>query len=63
MCQRKQLQRERRPIPACQVRTEEVVNLCDLRRRPVVLTFVFDRGADCLPQVDRTERMRGISPE
>ena len=34
------------------------MNVCDLRRRPLVLTFVFDRGADCLPQVDRTERVR-----
>ena len=48
--------------PACDVRIEEVVYLCDLRRRPLVLTFVFDRGADCLPQVDRTERVRKDLP-
>ena len=35
-----------------------VVNVCELRRRPLVLTFIFDRGADCYPQVDRTERVR-----
>ena len=38
------------------------MNLCDLRRKPLVLTFVFDRGADCLPQVDRTERVREDLP-
>ena len=50
------------PVPACEVRREGVVNLCDLRRKPLVLTFVFDRGADFLPQVDRTERVRRIYP-
>jgi hypothetical protein len=49
-------------VPACDVRGDGVVNLCDLRRKPVVLTFVFDRGADCLPQVDRTERVREDLP-
>jgi hypothetical protein len=49
-------------IPACEVRLKGVVNLCDLRRKPLVLTFVFDRGADCLPQVDRTERVREDLP-
>ena len=44
--------------PACSVVGEGVVNLCRLRRRPLVLTFIFDRGADCYPQVDRTERVR-----
>ena len=50
------------PIPACEVRAAGVVNLCDLRKKPLVLTFVFDRGADCLPQVDRTERVRKDLP-
>jgi hypothetical protein len=49
-------------IPACELISEEIVNLCRLRRRPLVLTFVFDRGADCLPQVDRTERVREDLP-
>jgi hypothetical protein len=63
VCQREQdCNKTNGPIPACQVRTEGVVNLCDLRRKPVVLTFVFDRGADCLPQVDRTERVREDLP-
>lgn len=49
-------------VPACELTSEEVVNLCELRRRPLVLTFVFDEGADCLPEVDRTERMAGDFP-
>ncbi len=48
-------------VPACELTSDEVVNLCLLRRRPLVLTFVFDEGADCLPEVDRTERVaRGL---
>jgi peroxiredoxin len=47
--------------PACAVRGEGVVNSCRLAERPLVLTFVFDRGADCFPQVDRVERaMKGV---
>jgi hypothetical protein len=44
-------------VPACTVVAEGVVNSCDLRRKPLVLTFIFDRGADCYPQIDRTERV------
>jgi peroxiredoxin len=50
-------------IPACEVVSEEVVNVCQLRRRPLVLTFVVTEGADCEPQVDRVERMRGEFPD
>jgi len=46
-------------LPACQVVSEEVVNVCELRKKPLVLTFVTSRGADCEPQVDRVERIRG----
>ena len=36
VCQREQdCNKTNGPIPACQVRTEGVVNLCDLRRKPV----------------------------
>ena len=45
-------------IPACEVVSEEVVNVCELRKKPLVLTFVTSRGADCEPQVDRVERIR-----
>jgi hypothetical protein len=50
-------------VPACQVRSEDVVNLCELRERPLVLTFVVTQGADCEPQVDRVERMKGDFPK
>jgi hypothetical protein len=49
-------------VPACTLHSEEVVNVCDLRRRPLVLTFIFDRAADCYPQVDRTERVMPTVP-
>jgi hypothetical protein len=45
--------------PACAVVSDEVVNVCELRKKPLVLTFVTSRGADCEPQVDRVERVRG----
>ncbi len=50
------------PIPACQVRSEGIFNVCEARERPLVLTFVFDRGADCNPQVDRVQRMKDEFP-
>lgn len=50
------------PVPACEVRSKEVVNVCELRRKPLVLTFLVTQGADCEPQVDRVERMRGEFP-
>ena len=48
--------------PACTLRSSELFNVCEARRRPLVLTFVFDEGADCNPQVDRVERMRREFP-
>ena len=59
VCQRRPCPEQAGRVPACEVVSDEVVNLCELRKRPLVLTFIFDRGADCLPQVDRTERVRG----
>lgn len=49
-------------VPACEVVSDEVVNVCELRREPLVLTFVVPRGADCEPQVDRVERVRDEFP-
>jgi hypothetical protein len=46
-------------VPACELRSEVVLNVCELQDRPLVLTFVVTTGADCEPQVDRVERMRG----
>lgn len=47
------------PVPACEVVSDAVVNVCQLREKPLVLTFLVTRGADCEPQIDRLERMRG----
>ena len=62
VCQHRKCNANAGRIPACEVRSRDVVNLCELWRRPLVLTFIFDRGADCLPQVDRTERARKVLP-
>lgn len=62
LCQRRPCPKGSGRVPACELRSREVLNLCALRRRPLVLTFVFDRGADCFPQVDRTERVRSKVP-
>jgi hypothetical protein len=58
VCQREPCPEQAGGRPACSLTSEEVVNLCELRKKPLVLTVVFDRGADCYPQVDRTERIR-----
>jgi hypothetical protein len=57
VCQKEPCPEQAGAGPACQLLSDEVVNVCELRRSPLVLTFVFDRGADCYPQVDRTERV------
>ena len=63
VCQRRPCNERAGPIPACEVRQRDVVNICQLRRRPLVLTFVVTRGADCEPQVDRVERMKRAFPQ
>lgn len=50
-------------VPACDLISDEIVNVCELRRKPLVLTFLVTRGADCEPQVDRVERMRDEFPQ
>jgi hypothetical protein len=63
VCQKRSTCNERAgKVPACTVVAQGVVNVCELRRKPLVLTFIFDRGADCYPQVDRTERIRASLP-
>ena len=63
VCQKaSECNKEAGPVPACELRSEEIFNVCEARRRPLVLTFVFDKGADCNPQVDRVERMKGEFP-
>lgn len=62
VCQRRPCASSAGPVPACEVRGAGVLNLCELRRRPFVLTFAVTRGADCEPQVDRVERMKDDVP-
>jgi hypothetical protein len=62
VCQREPCPEGSGPRPACEIHNRNVLNSCDLTRRPAVLTFVFDRGADCFPQVDRTERVKDGVP-
>jgi len=50
-------------LAACQVRTESVLNSCELRERPAVLTMIVTEGTDCEPQVDRVERIRKDFPQ
>jgi peroxiredoxin len=59
VCQKEPCPKQAGAAPACELVSKDVVNVCELRKRPLVLTFIFDRGADCYPQVDRTERLRG----
>ena len=63
LCRKRPCPKNAGPVPACDVRSSAVLNVCELWRRPLVLTFVFDRAADCFPQVDRVERMRREVPE
>jgi peroxiredoxin len=47
---------------ACDVHINGALNTCELRRKPVVMTFMFTRLADCTPQLDRVERIRREFP-
>ncbi len=63
ICQRPSECNERTgSVPACELRSEEVFNVCEARERPLVLTFLVTEGTDCEPQVDRVERMRREFP-
>jgi AhpC/TSA family len=48
---------------ACQIRGPGIVNLCDLRSRPLVMTFIANGGAGCDQQLDRVERLRARFPQ
>ncbi|MGI8597431.1 MAG: TlpA family protein disulfide reductase [Thermoleophilaceae bacterium] len=49
--------------PACDVRGPGVVNFCDLRRRPLVVSFIVLRGTDCEPALDVFDRVSREVPE
>lgn len=53
----------RQQQPACALRAEGILNSCELRKRPSVITMVVTQGTDCEPQIDRVERMRRAFPQ
>jgi AhpC/TSA family len=48
---------------ACNVHLPGTVNLCDLRRQPLVMTFVANGGAGCGKQLDRVEHVYRSFPQ
>lgn len=47
---------------ACAVHVPGALNGCELRKHPSVIVFVGSRGANCLPGLDRIERIRRSLP-
>jgi peroxiredoxin len=47
---------------ACEVRVPGSINICDQWSKPVVLSFLFLRGAKCEPRFDDLERLRREFP-
>ncbi len=43
--------------PACQVDLPEVIRICDLFDKPLVVSFWFTEGADCLPTQDVVDQV------
>jgi hypothetical protein len=41
-----------RRTPACEIEPEGAIRICDLFDRPLVISFWFTRGAECLPSQD-----------
>ena len=50
---------EDRRTPACEVSGDEVIRVCDLFDRPLVISFWFTRGGDCLPSQDTVDKLAG----
>jgi hypothetical protein len=46
-----------RRTPACQVRTPGAIRVCDLFAHPVVISFWFSRGGNCVDQQDIVSRV------
>lgn len=46
-----------RRTPACEVPLGEVIRICDFFDRPLVLSFWFTRGADCLETQDALDEL------
>jgi hypothetical protein len=47
---------------ACAIRLSGVVNLCELRRKPLVIVFIANGGGTCRSQLTRIDRVRGSFP-
>lgn len=48
---------DQRRTPACEVEGEGVLRVCDFFDKPLVLSFWFSRGGDCLPSQDLVDRV------
>jgi len=46
-----------RRTPACRVSTPEAIRVCDLFDRPLVISFWFSKGGDCVDQQDIVSRV------
>jgi hypothetical protein len=49
--------------PACDVHGPGVINVCQLERRPLVITFIGPGTAECDAYVDRLQRLSGSFPQ
>jgi thiol-disulfide isomerase/thioredoxin len=48
---------ESRRRPACEIPRKGAIRVCDLFNRPLVISFWFTRGANCLPTQDLVDRV------
>jgi thiol-disulfide isomerase/thioredoxin len=48
---------DQRRTPACEVTGAGVIRVCDYFDRPLVISFWFSRGGDCLPTQDLVDRV------
>jgi hypothetical protein len=48
---------DERRTPACEVEGRGIIRVCDFFDRPLVLSFWFSRGGDCLPTQDLVDRV------
>ncbi len=48
-----------RRTPACEVEGEDVIRVCDLFDKPLVLSFWFTRGGECVPSQDVIDEVAG----
>ncbi len=46
-----------RRVPACEIRTAEAIRVCDLFDRPLLISFWFSKGGDCVDQQDVVSRI------